>query len=219
MGGGSPNTLIVNNPFPNGVRFASDFLMALQLTGAFKQDSLANLTVDMPIVVIGAGLTAIDAATEAQRYYLRQIEKVEHRISVIREKGHFDDFFKNLSLEEQKQLERWLNHAKEVEIEKERCLKANIPFSAIPLLHQWGGTIILYRKDFDQAPSVESNPFEVQKAFEEGIFFKSNFTPLSFHIDNTNTVTTVKGIFLEKEQDIPAKTVLIAVGTKPFDIV
>src|SRR2546425_2310480 len=40
-------------------RQASDFLMALQLTGAAKTDSIANLTVRLPVVVIGGGLTAI----------------------------------------------------------------------------------------------------------------------------------------------------------------
>ena len=39
--------------------------MALQLTGAAKTDSLANLQVRLPVVVIGGGLTAIDTATEA----------------------------------------------------------------------------------------------------------------------------------------------------------
>ena len=41
--------------------------MALQLTGAFKKDSLANLQVRLPAVVIGGGLTAIDTATELAR--------------------------------------------------------------------------------------------------------------------------------------------------------
>ena len=48
-----------------GVRAASDFLMALQLTGAAKPDSLANMQLRLPVVVIGGGLTAIDTATEA----------------------------------------------------------------------------------------------------------------------------------------------------------
>jgi hypothetical protein len=38
--------------------------MALQLTGAFKRDALANLQVRLPAIVIGGGLTGIDTATE-----------------------------------------------------------------------------------------------------------------------------------------------------------
>ncbi len=54
----------MENGLVPGVRQASDFLMALQLTGAAKTDSIANLTVRLPVVVIGGGLTAIDTATE-----------------------------------------------------------------------------------------------------------------------------------------------------------
>ena len=48
-----------------------DFLMALQLTGAAKTTSIANLQVRLPVVVIGGGLTAIDTATEIARLLLR----------------------------------------------------------------------------------------------------------------------------------------------------
>ena len=47
----------------------------LQLTGAAKRESIANLQVRLPIVVIGGGLTAIDTATEALAYYAVQVEK------------------------------------------------------------------------------------------------------------------------------------------------
>ena len=65
----------MKNGLVRGVRQASDFLMALQLTGAAKSDSLANLQIRMPIVVIGGGLTAIDTATESLAYYVVQVEK------------------------------------------------------------------------------------------------------------------------------------------------
>jgi hypothetical protein len=49
--------------------------MALQLTGAAKESSLANLQVRLPAGVIGGGLTAIDTATEVNAYYPVQVEK------------------------------------------------------------------------------------------------------------------------------------------------
>jgi NADPH-dependent glutamate synthase beta subunit-like oxidoreductase len=75
LGAGRPTIVPMVNGLARGVRQASDFLMALQLTGASKHDSVANLTVRMPIVVIGGGLTAIDTATEALAYYPVQVEK------------------------------------------------------------------------------------------------------------------------------------------------
>ena len=59
-----------------GIRAASDFLMALQLTGAFKKSSIVNLMLRLPAIVIGGGLTAIDTSTEALAYYPVQVEKL-----------------------------------------------------------------------------------------------------------------------------------------------
>ncbi|HKY02478.1 MAG TPA: hypothetical protein VJM53_07995, partial [Burkholderiales bacterium] len=54
MGAGKPTTLDIPNGLARGVRTASDFLMALQLTGAAKHDSIANMQLRLPVVVIGA---------------------------------------------------------------------------------------------------------------------------------------------------------------------
>ena len=78
-GAGRPTVIPMKNGLVRGVRQASDFLMALQLTGAAKKDSLANLQIRMPIVVIGGGLTAIDTATESLAYYVVQVEKFLQR--------------------------------------------------------------------------------------------------------------------------------------------
>jgi hypothetical protein len=58
LGAGKPNIPTIQNNFVKGVYQASDFLMSLQLK---KEPPLIRT----PIVVIGSGLTAVDAATEA----------------------------------------------------------------------------------------------------------------------------------------------------------
>ena len=80
--------LDIPNGLARGVRQASDFLMALQLTGAAKQSSIANLQLRLPVVVIGGGLTAIDTATESLAYYVRQVEKFALRYrTLVAEQG------------------------------------------------------------------------------------------------------------------------------------
>src|ERR1019366_3527650 len=61
-GAGRPTVLDLPNGLANGVRAASDFLMALQLTGAARTDSVANMQIRLPIVVIGGGGAARDTA-------------------------------------------------------------------------------------------------------------------------------------------------------------
>ena len=82
-GAGRPTVIPMKNGLVRGVRQASDFLMALQLTGAAKYESLANLQVRMPIIVVGGGLTAIDTATESLSYYVVQVEKFSKRYELL----------------------------------------------------------------------------------------------------------------------------------------
>ena len=82
-GAGLPRVIPMGHSLARGMRQASDFLMALQLTGAAKESSLATLQVRLPAVVIGGGLTAVDTATEVQAYYVKQVEKVLARTEAV----------------------------------------------------------------------------------------------------------------------------------------
>src|ERR1044072_6789809 len=82
-GAGKPTVLDMPNGLARGVRAASDFLMALQLTGAAKKDSIANLQMRLPVVAVGGGLTAIDTATESLAFYPLQVETFLSRYEAL----------------------------------------------------------------------------------------------------------------------------------------
>ncbi|MFM8441100.1 MAG: FAD-dependent oxidoreductase, partial [Acidobacteriota bacterium] len=88
-GAGRPTIVPMKNNMIRGIRKASDFLMALQLTGAFKKDTLSNLQVRMPAIVIGGGLTGIDTATELMAYYPIQVEKMLENFESV--SGHLGE--------------------------------------------------------------------------------------------------------------------------------
>ncbi|HCU06837.1 MAG TPA: glutamate synthase subunit beta [Holosporales bacterium] len=212
-GAGSPRLMGIKNELANGVLLASDFLMGLQLSSAFKEKSLSCLTINMPIVVIGGGLTAIDAATEAQGYYLKQIESIQHRITDLKTNNKYDALINALSLKERNELDIWLMHAEELAQEKHLAHDHNLTFDPVPLLQKWGGCTIVYRKEIKDSPAVKLNPDEVRHAFREGLFLLEESEPLEFIIDDNNHVTGVLVQKLNQKTTLPARSVLVAVGT------
>jgi NADPH-dependent glutamate synthase beta subunit-like oxidoreductase/NAD(P)H-flavin reductase len=196
-GAGRPTVLEIPNGFARGVRAASDFLMALQLTGAAKRESIANLQIRLPIVVIGGGLTAIDTATESLAYYAVQVEKFLSRWEALEQKPA-------LNPEEREIAEEFISHA--------RQLRGASPEKRLELLKSWGGSTIAYRRRMVDSPSYTLNHEEVHKALEEGIVFAENLTPQRIEVDrygHAGAVTFQDGISL------PARSVLIAAGTQP----
>jgi NADPH-dependent glutamate synthase beta subunit-like oxidoreductase/NAD(P)H-flavin reductase len=196
-GAGRPTVLDIPNGFARGVRAASDFLMALQLTGAAKQESIANLQIRLPIVVIGGGLTAIDTATESLAYYAIQVEKFLARYEALERKPFWNP-------EERHIAEEFLAHA--------RALRAAKPEQRLGLLKSWGGSTIAYRRRLIDSPSYTLNHEEVEKALEEGIAFAEGLTPSRIEVDeygHARAVTFQEGV------ELPARSVLIAAGTQP----
>jgi NADPH-dependent glutamate synthase beta subunit-like oxidoreductase/NAD(P)H-flavin reductase len=196
-GAGRPTVLEIPNGFARGVRAASDFLMALQLTGAAKRESIANLQVRLPIVVIGGGLTAIDTATESLAYYAVQVEKFLARYEALERKPDWTD-------EERDIAEEFISHAK--------ALRAAKPSARLQLLKSWGGSTIAYRRRMVDSPSYTLNHEEVAKALEEGIVFSENLTPTRIEVDKYGHA---RSVVFENGVELPAKSVLIAAGTQP----
>ncbi|HEY8073689.1 MAG TPA: FAD-dependent oxidoreductase, partial [Labilithrix sp.] len=217
-GAGRPTIIDMKNNLSKGIRKASDFLMALQLTGAYKKSSLANLQIQLPAVVIGGGLTAIDTATELLAYYPVQIEKVASRIDALtREKGEgavrkmFDD-------EEWEQVQVQLQHAHELEEERDAAAREGRDPRLQPLLDKWGGVTLVYRRSVLESPAYRLNHEEVQKSLEEGVRYVEGLAPTEAVLDARGHVKALKFVRLggdRSEIEMPARTICVAAGTSP----
>ena len=118
-GAGRPTIIDIKNNLIRGIRKASDFLMALQLTGAFKDDALSNLQVRLPAVVIGGGLTGVDTATELLAYYPLQVEKIARPLrGARRARSARRRCAAMIDPEEQGILDEFLEHGRAVRAER-----------------------------------------------------------------------------------------------------
>ncbi|MBV9685967.1 MAG: FAD-dependent oxidoreductase, partial [Alphaproteobacteria bacterium] len=177
-GAGRPTVISMKNGLAPGVRQASDFLMALQLTGAAKTESIANLTVRLPVVVIGGGLTAIDTATELFAYYPVQVERILDRYETLADEFGEATVRASYDPEELRTLDEFLEHGRAVRAERERAAAAGEAPDFVPLVRGWGGVTICYRKSMLDSPAYRLNYEEVAKAFEEGIVYAENLSPV-----------------------------------------
>src|SRR5688572_17283563 len=183
IGAGRPTVLDLPHGLARGVRAASDFLMALQLTGAAKPDSLANMQLRLPVVVVGGGLTAIDTATESLAYYPLQAEKFLRRYETLaRELG---EAAPRVARNEEERIiaDEFLEHARALRSERMRAVAEGREPRILELLQSWGGVTIAYRRRMIDSPSYTLNHEEVHKALEEGIRFAEGLTPLAVEVD------------------------------------
>jgi NADPH-dependent glutamate synthase beta subunit-like oxidoreductase/NAD(P)H-flavin reductase len=215
MGAGRPTVIEMKNGLARGVRQASDFLMALQLTGAAKTESIANLQLRMPIVVIGGGLTAIDTATESLAYYARQVEKFVARHDILSAEGRAPA----LSGEEAEIAAEFLAHGHAIRDERARAAVDGRSPRLRALLESWGGATIAYRRSLAEAPSYTLNHEEVAKAMEEGVRFAEGLSPTEVVLDRHGHAAalrlTRRGDAGAETVELPARAVLVAAGTQP----
>lgn len=222
-GAGKPTVIQIKNNLAHGIRQASDFLMALQLTGASKKDSLANLQVRLPALVIGGGLSAIDTATEVQAYYVLQVEKLLERHERLTSAGRWDA---SLSAVEQEILEEFLTHGRLIRVERLRAQLADEAPDFAPLLRAWGGVTVVYRRAMNESPAYLRNHEEIEKALQEGIFYAQGLDPAEAMLD---VAGHVKGMMFRRlvrgaednwiddgeQVELPARSVFIAAGSSP----
>ncbi|HZT63265.1 MAG TPA: FAD-dependent oxidoreductase [Burkholderiales bacterium] len=219
MGAGKPTVLDIPNGLARGVRAASDFLMALQLTGAAKVESIANMQLRLPVVVVGGGLTAIDTATESLAYYLVQIEKFLTRFEALSADSGEDAVRAKWDDQEREIAEEFLAHARAVRKERSAAKREGREARVVELLQHWGGVTIAYRRRLIDSPSYTLNHEEVEKALEEGIAFSENLSPVAVDVDNYGAVRGIRFTrpsgLESSEHRLPAHTVFVAAGTQP----
>jgi NADPH-dependent glutamate synthase beta subunit-like oxidoreductase/NAD(P)H-flavin reductase len=218
-GAGKPTVLDLPNGLARGVRAASDFLMALQLTGAAKKDSIANLQIRLPVVVIGGGLTAIDTATESLAYYPLQVEKflARHEI-LVAERGEVA-VFASMNDEERGIALEFLAHAQAIRAERAAAQREGREPNIAGLVNGWGGVTIAYRRRLIDSPSYTLNHEEVLKALEEDIRFAEGLSPVAVEVDANGHASALKVAGEQNGQKVeatlPARTILVAAGTQP----
>jgi NADPH-dependent glutamate synthase beta subunit-like oxidoreductase/NAD(P)H-flavin reductase len=221
-GAGRPTVIPMKNGLAPGVRQASDFLMALQLTGAAKTDSIANLTVRLPVVVIGGGLTAIDTATESLAYYPLQVEKFLLRYeTLVTERGE-EAVRAQWTPAEREVAAEFIDHARAIRAERVAAqIQRRAPRLA-SLIDSWGGVTIAYRRRLIDAPSYTLNHEEVAKAMEEGIRFAELLNPVEVEVDLFGQAAALRLSRASAEPDaapaeivLQARTILVAAGTQP----
>jgi NADPH-dependent glutamate synthase beta subunit-like oxidoreductase/NAD(P)H-flavin reductase len=226
VGAGLPKELPIPNSLAPGMRQANDFLMALQLTGAAKETSLANLQVRLPAVVIGGGLTGVDTATEIQAYYIKQVEKTLFRYETLVQQSSEENIratFSGLDLEV---LDEFCKHGLIVRQERRLALQEKRQPDFIKLIREWGGVTIVYRRSMQESPAYQRNHEELIKAFEEGIYYVEGLEPNAVELDQHGNCSTLRCLsrFQDKEgkwmatdevMTLPARSIFVATGAKP----
>ncbi|HEX6738402.1 MAG TPA: FAD-dependent oxidoreductase, partial [Vicinamibacteria bacterium] len=224
-GAGRPTLVSMKNNLARGVRMASDFLMALQGQGAYRKNSLTNLQVELPAVVIGGGLTAIDTATELQAYYVTQVEKVLERFERLKRQVPEESLWARLDAEETATVKTWLQHGRLVQAERSAARAAGRPPDFARLIRAWGGVTILYRKRLQDSPAYRLNHEEVIKSLEEGIGFAECMSPAEALLDEHGHVRGVVCTRMKladgrwqdtgERVEFKARAVMVAAGTNP----
>jgi NADPH-dependent glutamate synthase beta subunit-like oxidoreductase/NAD(P)H-flavin reductase len=214
-GAGRPTIIDMKNNLANGVRKASDFLMALQLTGAFKRNGMPLLQVRLPAIVIGGGLTAIDTATELAAFYPVMVEKtVDRYVRLVEEIGE-DAVLASFTSDERDVLNEFLEHGAAVQAERLRAERANEKPDFVKLVRAWGGVSLAYRKRMIDSPAYRLNHEEVKKALEEGISFIENVNPEEVIVDEFNHVRALRFSAPGRMIELAARSVMVAAGTTP----
>jgi len=203
LGAGRPNYINKPEYIAKGVKSAADFLMNLQQGVPYLHSSNSNMQIRLPAVIVGCGLTAIDSAVELLHYYPAVVKK-------FAEKWHKLDHSKIvLNDEELKVAEEYLEHA-------HLFANAKNDQERLEIIQKLGGVTICYRKNIKDSPAYKLNHEEIEHAIADGIKFMENVLPEEIEVDGYGSVISLQ---LSHKKKIPAKTILIAIGTKSNEFI
>ncbi|KAJ6644938.1 hypothetical protein Bhyg_00133, partial [Pseudolycoriella hygida] len=212
IGADTPKLITMKNFLAKGVRTASDILMTIQSGGAFLKESMTNLLIRMPIVIIGGGLTSIDVAVETLIYYKLQVEKFYKKYQTLVSKHGLDHTQENWTKEEQLIAEEFIAHAK-------LFAKASDKATTLNILKELGGATIFYKGKIKDSPAYRLNPDEMAYAMAMNIEFMEDMAPVGINVDQYEYAESiefnnVKFNNLGIREKFRARTVIIAIGTE-----
>ncbi len=95
----------------------------------------------------------------------------------------------------------------------------------LPLIRQWGGVTLAYRRGLNESPAYLRNHDEVVKALREGIYYAEGVEPLEAVLDQYGHVSGLR-CRLKKQRDgrwlasseevtLPARAIMVAAGASP----
>lgn len=202
-GAGTPKMLASGNFLAKGVLSAADFLMTLQSGGAFLKNSVTNLTLRMPILIIGGGLTAVDAATECMIYYPLQVERFLVRYEELTAELGKEVAEKEWTEEDKIVAEEFIRHAL-------LFRKCRSKYEVRDLLQTLGGVTVYYRGRQTESPAYKLNHEEMVHAIASGVKFEYGMNPTEVTTDRFGHVSSVTFGNISRR----AETLITAIGTK-----
>ena len=218
MGAGKPTVLDMPNGLARGVRQASDFLMALQLTGAAKTSSHRQSA--------GAAAGGGDRRRADRDRYRDREPRLLPRAGgeiprALRDAGGRARRGRGArGLERRGSARSPTNSSpmpRAIRAERAAAAREGRAPRAGELLDGWGGATIAYRRRLIDAPSYTLNHEEVAKAMEEGVRFAEGLTPHAVEVDRFgHAAATARHARRRRESvSLPARTILVAAGTQP----
>jgi NAD(P)H-flavin reductase/NADPH-dependent glutamate synthase beta subunit-like oxidoreductase len=202
-GAGKPNITNLENSMIKGIKTSSEFLMALNL-GAYKKDNLFNMQIRLPLVVLGGGLTALDCATEAIIYYKRMVEKTIQKYNFL-DKNELE---KTLNKEDKEILQEYLAHYE--------LFQKNA--DTIAMVKSLGGVKIIYHKKFEESRAYKNNAEETHKTLKQGVSFVEDASLVKINKNEYDSLSSLDFMVNGDNVNIPAKTLILALGTNPNNI-